>query len=131
MEKSNTIQFMKTNPDSERRRFKRIPLNKEVTLYTGMKSWTSQIQDLSLKGALLTCPADHDVRNGDLMRLSIPIESSPAIIMNIQVVHINEKTFGVEWTQIDMDSFASLKRTIELNIKEKEGLREDIKTLSE
>ncbi len=131
MEKSNTIRFMKTNSNSERRRFTRIPLMKEVTLYTGMRSWTSKIHDLSLKGALLSCPDDHEMKSGDLLRLSIPIENSPAIIMNIQVVHVNDDTFGAEWTQIDMDSFASLKRTIELNIKEKESLREDIKTLSE
>lgn len=131
MKKSNTIRFMNTNSESERRRFTRIPLLREVTLYTGMNCWTSQIQDLSLKGALLTCPTDQTLKDGDLLRLSIPIENSPAIIMNIKVVHVNEETFGVEWTQIDMDSFASLKRTIELNIKEKEGLRKDIKTLSE
>ncbi|WP_162846771.1 PilZ domain-containing protein [Marinicella litoralis] len=122
---------MKNNSTSERRRFTRIPLMKDVTLYTGMESWVSQIHDLSLKGALLSCPTEHTVKNGDLLRLSIPVENSPAIIMNIQVVHTNGETFGVEWTQIDMDSFASLKRTIELNIKEKESLREDIKTLSE
>jgi len=131
MEKSNTIRFMKTNSNSERRRFTRIPLMKEVTLYTGMKSWVSQIHDISLKGALLSWSDDHTVKNGDLLRLSIPIENSPAIIMNIKVVHVNEHTFGIEWTQIDMDSFAILKRTIELNIKEKESLRQDIKTLSE
>ncbi len=106
-------------------------MHKAVTLYSGMEALTSQILDLSLKGALLKCPENKHPKAGDLFRLSIPIENSPAIIMNIQVVHSDGDTFGVEWTQIDMDSFSILKRTIELNIKEKENLRKDIKTLAE
>ena len=129
MEKLNTIHCMENN--SERRRFTRIPISKDVTLYTGMHSWVSQIHDLSLKGALLICCEEHVVKTGDLLRVSIPLENSPAIIMNVKVIHSNGETFGVEWTQIDMDSFAILKRTIELNIKEKENLRNDIKTLAE
>lgn len=131
MTNSHTIQPMNTNTGPDRRRFTRIPLIKEVTLFTGMKSWRSKLFDLSLKGVLLECSDEHNIKLGDLLRLSIPIENSPAIIMNIQVVHTNGQTFGAEWTQIDMDSFAILKRTIELNIREKESLRKDIKTLSE
>ncbi|MFC3193869.1 PilZ domain-containing protein [Marinicella sediminis] len=122
---------MSTDNQVDRRRFTRIPVRKEVTLYTGMQCWTSHIHDLSLKGALLSCPKEHVLKSGDLLRLSIPVDNSPAIIMNIEVIHSNGETFGAEWTQIDMDSFAILKRTIELNIKEKENLRKDIKTLSE
>ncbi len=126
-----TIYHMSENSNHERRRFTRIPLIKDVILYSGMEALSSQILDLSLKGALLTCPENHQPEIGELYRLSIPIENSPAIIMNIEVIHTNNETFGAEWTQIDMDSFAVLKRTIELNIKEKESLRKDIKTLSE
>lgn len=122
---------MDTENKTERRRFTRITLHKDVTLYTGMKSWTSQIHDLSLKGVLLSCPDDLKPKKGDLLRLSIPIENSPAITMNIEVVHGNDEVFGAEWTQIDMDSFAILKRTIEMNIREKENLRDDIKRLSD
>ena len=131
MNNTDTIHNMSTDSQTDRRRFTRIPVSKEVTLYTGMHCWPSYIHDLSLKGALLTCPKDHALKAGDLLRLSIPVENSPAIIMNIEVVHTNGETFGAEWTQIDMDSFAILKRTIELNIKAKENLRQDIKTLSE
>ncbi len=126
-----TIYHMSKNSNHERRRFTRIPLIKDVTLYSGMEALSSQILDLSLKGALLCCPENHELKIGELYRLSIPIENSPAIIMNIEVIHTNNETFGAEWTQIDMDSFAVLKRTIELNTKEEENLRKDIKTLAE
>jgi len=122
---------MSKQSNSERRRFARIPFKKNVTLYSGMEAFDSEIIDISLKGVLLNCPKDHQPKIGDIYRLNIPFKSSPAIIMNIAVVHNNSKAFGAEWTQIDMDSFASLKRTIELNVKEKESLREDIKTLSQ
>ncbi|WP_223787816.1 PilZ domain-containing protein [Marinicella meishanensis] len=126
-----TIYQMSENSIQERRRFTRIPMNKTVTLFSGMEALSSQILDISLKGVLLQCPDDRTLKPGDIYRLSIPVENSPAIIMNIQVVHTNGERFGAEWTQIDMDSFAVLKRTIELNIKEKDNLRQDIKTLSE
>ncbi len=131
MKKKDNIHYMSTDNIDERRRFTRIPMNKDVTLYTGMQSWTSHIHDISLKGVLLSCPDGLQPKPGDLLRLSIPIENSPAITMNILVVHGNEQNFGAEWTQIDMDSFVILKRTIEMNIKEKEKLRDDIKRLSD
>lgn len=126
-----TIYHMNDHNNSERRKYTRIPFNKAVTLYSGMEALPAQIIDISLKGVLLKHPENHTTKVGGLYRLSIPLESSPAIIMNIEVIHTNENVFGAEWTQIDMDSFASLKRTIELNIKENERLRKDIKTLSE
>jgi|SRR5690554_6256565 len=115
---------------SERRKFTRIPLSKEVTLYSGVSSWQSYIHDISLKGVLLAAPADSSFQVGNIFRLQIPIENSPSIIMNIKVVHIHGVLFGAEWTQIDMDSFAILKRTIEMNLSKKDALRQDIKTLS-
>ncbi len=115
---------------SEKRQFTRIPLSKEVTLYSGTSCWQSTIYDISLKGVLLACPAQSDVQVGDIFRLQIPIENSPSIIMNIRVVHIRIDLFGAEWTQIDMDSFAILKRTIEMNLSKKDALRSDIKSLS-
>ncbi len=115
---------------SERRKFTRIPLSKEVTLYSGVSSWQSHIHDISLKGVLLAAPANSNFKVSDIFRLQIPIENSPSIIMNLKVVHIRGELFGAEWTQIDMDSFAILKRTIEMNLSKKDTLREDIKTLS-
>lgn len=115
---------------SEKRQFTRIPLSKEVTLYSGVSCWQSTIYDISLKGVLLACPDKSDVKTGDIFRLQIPLENSPSIIMNIRVVHIRDDLFGAEWTQIDMDSFAILKRTIEMNLSKKDALRQDIQSLS-
>ncbi len=122
---------MSEQSNSERRRFTRIPFKKNITLYSGLEAFDSEIIDISLKGVLLNCPKNHQPNIGDIYRLNIPIESSPAIIMNIEVIHTNSKAFGAEWTQIDMNSFAHLKRTIELNTKKEESLRDDIKSLSE
>ena len=126
-----TIYQMSEHSKSERRRFRRIPLNKNATLYSGMEALEAKILDISLKGVLIRCIDEHRPKIGALYRLSIPVDSRPAILMNIEVIHVSKELFGAEWTQIDMDSFASLKRTIELNIDEKENLRDDIKTLSE
>lgn len=122
---------MSENQSDERRRYTRIRWDKEVTLFSGMEALSTEIIDISLKGVLLKNPENHSPKPDGLYRLSIPLDNAPAIIMNIAVVHVNDSVFGAEWTQIDMDSFASLKRTIELNIEEKEDLRNDIKKLAE
>ncbi len=122
---------MSEHSNPERRRFTRIPFKKNVTLYSGMEALEAKITDISLKGVSISYPKNRKPEIGGLYRLSIPLDNSPAIIMNIEVVHIKDDTFGAEWTQIDMNSFASLKRTIELNTKEYESLREDIKKLAE
>ncbi len=118
------------NDYPEKRQFTRIPLTKEVTLYSGVSCWQSHIYDISLKGVLLACPEQTTVKAGDIFRLQIPIENSPSIIMNIRVVHLRNDLFGAEWTQIDMESFAILKRTIEMNLSKKDALRQDIQSLS-
>lgn len=127
----NQAALLRTMSDySEKRQFTRIPLSKEVTLYSGVSCWQSHIYDISLKGVLLACPDQSEVKVGDIFRLQIPLENSPSIIMNIRAVHLRGDLFGAEWTQIDMDSFAILKRTIEMNLSTKDALRQDIKSLS-
>jgi len=55
---------------SEKRQFTRIPLSKEVTLYSGVSCWQSQIYDISLKGVLLACPDKSEVKTGDYFSLA-------------------------------------------------------------
>lgn len=127
---NQTVALSMMSDYSEKRQFTRIPLSRGVTLYSGVSSWQSHIHDISLKGVLLACPDESEVNIGDIFRLQIPLENSPSIIMNIRVVHTRSNLFGAEWTQIDMDSFAILKRTIEMNLSKKDALRQDIKSLS-
>ncbi|WP_154224749.1 hypothetical protein [Marinicella rhabdoformis] len=108
----NTIQFATT-----------------VQLYSGMDCLETEIHSLSLMSAHLSIPKGRDIKTKEIYRLNIPIEGARAIAMSVMVTQVGADTFDVKWTQIDMESFAILKRTIELNSNLKNQVRNDIKNL--
>lgn len=110
--KLNTIQFTTTGQ-----------------LFSGINCIETVIHSLSLRSANLSIPSNHLIKLNDIYRLNIPIQGARAIAMSVMVTHIGEQTFDVKWTQIDMESFAILKRTIELNSNHKNQVRKDMKNL--
>lgn len=106
-----------------------IPFKTAAQLFSGMDCLDSKIHSLSLRSAVLSHPLKYKVKINDIYRLNIPIKNARAIAMSVRVISINENYFEVEWTQIDMESFAILKRTIELNSSNKNQVRDDIKNL--
>ena len=82
-----------------------IAFNTSAQLYSGLDSWDTLIQFLSLRSVCLTSPKEQPIAPGDIFRLNIPIEGARGIGMSIQVTKVNQNTFEAKWTQIDMDSF--------------------------
>ena len=110
--KLNTIQFRTT-----------------ALLFSGIDCLETEIHALSLRSATLTTPHELHIQAGDIYRLNIPIKGTRAIAMSVQVTSTEQDTFEVKWTQIDMESFAILKRAIELNSNQQNQVRNDIKNL--
>lgn len=106
-----------------------IDFKSTAQLYSGMDCWQTEINHLSLQSVTLTAPDDLPIQTGSIYRLNIPIEGARGIGMSIQITHIDANRIEAKWNQIDMDSFAILKRTFELNSK-KAIVREEIKKLA-
>lgn len=115
-----------TNPT---RRFTRIEFEAEVKLYSAGAMWDTTLIDISLKGALCQRPTDWDGRMDKRYRLELRLPGGSRISMNAIAANAGPDTIGFEWSKIDFDSFAHLKRLIELNIGDPELMNRELSSL--
>ncbi len=121
---------MEHDSPKERRKYTRVQYVSNVQLYSGTSYWGAKIQDISLKGVLLTKPDGWSGQKNDVFRLNIQMDGSAGISMSIQVAHVDEVSIGAKWTQIDMDSFSRLKRILELHFADSDMLSREISHLT-
>ncbi len=111
------------------RRFTRIEFEAEVKLYSAGAMWDTSLIDVSLKGALCRRPEAWDGRMDKMYRLELRLPGGSRISMNAVAANADGNAIGFEWSKIDFDSFAHLKRLIELNIGDPELMNREISAL--
>lgn len=114
----------------ERRKFNRVLFQATATLRQRDKKWSTSLNDLSFKGALISRPEDFDGDFSDIFTLTFTLEGLPnSIIMNGSICHAEPTQLGFSATQVDIESATSLRRLIELNIGDEALLGRDLKSL--
>jgi len=101
---------------NERRRFNRFPIEGSVKLYSGSAMWATTLIDLSMRGVLVERPTDWAGDLGSRYRLDLRLEGGVMIGMGVELARIANGHLGFACLKIDLDSFARLKRLIELNL---------------
>lgn len=87
-----------------------------------------QVQDLSLKGALVTAREPFAV--GTMCQLTVPLtESHYRITMSMQVAQVQQQNIGLVCCSIDLDSVTHLRRLIELQLGDPSLLERDLAVL--
>lgn len=119
----------KQQSNHERRRFERLAFVRKTMLFSGSNAWNCEMIDISLKGVLFSKPKDWSGKINDIFRLSIALTNSPSISMSIEVAHIDNNNIGAKWKKIDVDSFISLKRILELNTTDRHRLTKEMSFL--
>lgn len=114
---------------NERRRFRRFPIEGTVRLYSPNAMWNSGLIDLSLRGVLIEKPADWTGATGQFYRLDVRLEGGVMIGMGTKLERICEDTLAFACERIDLDSFARLKRLVELNLGNTELLNRELGAL--
>lgn len=115
----------------DRRKFARVVLGWPAQLSCGEQSWEVKLEDLSLKGVLLSRPADYKMGIDQPLQLSIHIPQSQIVIeMQLAEAHGSDKLLGMSCEKIDIDSISQLKRLIELNVGSDEFLNRELEHLS-
>lgn len=119
-----------------KRRFHRIVFSTPVSLKIDDEVYSSELIDLSLKGALIK--NINDLKNSDnlemngVCNLSFKLEDSEAHIEMLgTIAHIESDSIGIKLDKIDIDSVSHLKRLIALNIGEESLLHRDLENLGE
>ena len=114
---------------AERRRFHRFTFDGTVKLYSDKAMWESKLVDISLKGVLIEHPADWNGKVGTSYRMDLRINNSVIISMGVTAAHIMPHRVGFQWQKIDLDSFAQLKRLVELNLGDPAILNRELSAL--
>ena len=121
-----------SKPDTEQRRFQRIPFDAKAEMLCAGDHWHSKLIDLSLRGALIERPPSWEGKFGDSCLLKISLGDDEAQIkMRTSVVHIEADHIGLSCIDIDIDSITYLRRFVELNLGNPELLNRELNALHE
>lgn len=100
----------------EKRQFTRIAFDARARLRQGASDWPTHLLDISLKGAMVSRPAeaalDQDLPVSLYLLLS---DGETEIHMGGRVAHVSPTLVGVVCDHIDVDSASHLRRIVELN----------------
>ena len=114
----------------ERRHFIRVGFDAPALLTTASDAFSVHVQDLSLKGALITIPAQADLEPGMQCQLTIPLaDTGNHIAMSTEVAHMQGLHTGLLCKGIDLDSVTHLRKLIELQLGDPALLERDLAEL--
>lgn len=115
----------------ERRHFVRVGFDAPALLTTATEAFSVHVQDLSLKGALLTAPAQAELKPGMPCQITIPLaETGNHIAMSGEIAHVEGLHAGLLCRSIDLDSVTHLRRLIELQLGDPALLERDLGELT-
>jgi hypothetical protein len=114
---------------ADRRRFRRFTFEGMVKLYSDKAMWETRLVDISLKGVLIERPVDWNGKVGARFRMDLRINHSVIISMGVTTAHVMPHRIGFQWQKIDLDSFAELKRLVELNLGDPALLNRELSAL--
>lgn len=114
----------------EKRRFSRILFSCPALLQVGDLSYEMPLLDLSLKGALLTPPANWPLPKQLAVQLSFNLpETDIGIVMNGHIAHASPTQIGIVCDHLDIDSATHLRRIVELNLGNEDLLHRELDQL--
>ncbi len=118
--------MLKNTNSDEKRNFERVFLNKPVKFASEGKCWKTEMLDVSMKGILVKKPADYNYKKGVKVHVEIKLGEIERIRMNAHTSHCEEGRMGLTWDHIDSESFAHLRRLLELNIGDADMIKREL-----
>lgn len=120
-----------TQEHQERRQFSRILFNAECTISQDGMMWSTDVEDISLKGVLISKPEGFSMKDNKEFDASIKLAGDKQCI-NMKLVFSNEhnSALGFSCEHIDLESMAHLKRLVELNLADEGLLHRELSALS-
>jgi hypothetical protein len=120
---------MSQSSHTNRRHFVRIPSDHAARLIAGKESWSCQVLDLSLKGALLQSRQPFSLPLGSACRLEVMLDREVKMAMEVTISHCHGDTIGVVSQHIDLESISHLRRFVELNLGDSALLQRELSEL--
>ena len=117
-----------TSPQ-ERRHFWRAVFHSSVRLTTHAGLSYAQLEDISLRGALVEVGEGWEGDKDDDCLLQFDLGADTSISMWATISHIDGRHLGLRCTSIDLDSITHLRRLVELNAGDPAILERELTTL--
>jgi hypothetical protein len=101
----------------DKRRFHRIEFDAPCELHCRDNVWTTEVLDISLKGVLVRRPDHWTASLNDPCEVVIHLDDQmTAIVMAVELKHVEAHRLGFKCQYIDLESVTHLKRLVELNL---------------
>jgi len=114
----------------ERRDFSRIALKRPARLEADGAQIACQLQDVSLRGALVRLPGAFAAAVGRPATLVILLDHGAAAIrMRGTVAHRDHDTLGLRCREVDLEGLTHLRRILEVNLGEERLLQRELEAL--
>lgn len=111
------------------RRFRRIPFTAEVTLHAGQETWSVELLDLAMKGAMIGSEEPLPLELGTRCSLCITLSGSPiALDFQAELVHCDSNHYGFKFISKNLETLTHLRKLIELNTGDAEATRSELLT---
>jgi len=117
------------NDTNERRRFTRFSFDAPAQLQQGEHQWAVSVDDISLKGVLLSRPADWEAQPSAAYQLRILLNDETQVAMEVELVREAAAQLAFACRQIDLDSISHLRRLVELNLGDETLLERELAAL--
>ncbi|MDO6444435.1 PilZ domain-containing protein [Colwellia sp. 1_MG-2023] len=114
-----------------RRQFTRILFSIDAQLEVEEQTYTVNIHDISLNGALVTAPKNAEQIKNKLGLLTFQLaDSEMPVAMHVAIVHVKQDEIGLQCNAIDIDSVTHLRRLVELNLGDDSQLNKELSQLT-
>jgi len=115
----------------QRRRFSRVDFHAGGRLTVNGRVIACEIEDLSMRGALVTVADDMPALAEDCpLQLGLTLgDDGEQITMQAHVAHVHGHQYGLRCTEIDLDSITALRRLVELNLGDPALLERDLSSM--
>lgn len=121
-----------TTVKTDKRRFHRISFDAPCELHCQDQVWSTDVLDISLKGVLVQKPEGWSVPLKKPCEVVIHLnEREAAIVMAVELKHVDEQRLGFRCQYIDLESATHLKRLVELNLGDQALLEREFARLIE
>ncbi|MBU2874107.1 PilZ domain-containing protein [Marinobacter salexigens] len=123
---------MPASKSAEKRKFHRINFDAPCELHALESVWTTEVLDISLKGVLVKRPDGWDVPLNQPCEVIVHLDGQEAaIVMAVELKHVELQRLGFKCQYIDLESAIHLKRLVELNLRDQVLLEREFVRLIE
>jgi len=109
----------------DRRTFRRVTFEAHSQLDSGGDSYSCELLDISLRGALLRCENEIPISETAQLRIYLP-STEITLTFDVELVHSKDSYYGYRFLGSDIESISHLRRLLELNSKDNEGIEGEI-----